>query len=237
MTWIHRDGCSKKCIKRVKVIEGWISFRAERMVNQYIYIYGIFFFFFVQMWLISVQAPAFMYLDGAIPFPTLPLFLFSSLFAPASLPIMLPAVICSSCGPERSAPANQRLQERCGPFHYGSTCALYTIWDRIWAFCFYTRLHLQLKAVPRRPIRGQRGGKKKKNQLHNRRPADSKHRPMFYLKPSLRFIRLNTNWKRNWAGTLAAWLKSHWSVLKSSISWSDELKNMYFSWMETDPAC
>lgn len=77
-----------------------------------------------------------MYLDGAIPFPTLPLFLFSSLFAPASLPIMLPAVICSSCRPERSAPANQRLRERCGPFHYGSTCALYTIWDMGFLFLY-----------------------------------------------------------------------------------------------------
>lgn len=92
--------------------------------------------FFVQMWLISVQAPAFMYLDGAIPFPTLPLFLFSSLFAPASLAIMLPAVICSSCRPEHSAPANQRLRERCGLFHYGSTCALYTIWDMGFLFLY-----------------------------------------------------------------------------------------------------
>lgn len=146
-----------------------------------------------------------MYLDGAIPFPTLPLFLFSSLFAPASLPIMLPAVICSSCRPERSAPANQRLQERRGPFHYGSTCALYTIWDMGFLFLYPASPAAEGSAEAPDTRTAGGGG----NQFHNRRPADSKHRRVFYLKPSLRFIRLNTNWKRNRAGTLAGWLKSH----------------------------
>lgn len=122
--------------------------------------------------------------------PPSPLFLFFPLFVPASLPIMLPAVIRSSCRPEHSAAANQRLQGRFGPFHYASACASYAIWDTGFLF-----LYPASPAAEGSAEASNAGGKKKKINYTTEGLQIPNPCERFILEPSRCFINFNTNWK------------------------------------------
>lgn len=152
-------------------------------------------------------------------------FLFFLLFATASLPIT--AIICSSCRRRRSHASQSEAAKRFGPFHYGGTCALYTIWDMGFLFLYPASPAASggTGASDTRPV----GGKKKINYTTESLQIFQQRR-VFYLKPSLRFISLNTNSEWSWDGRMVGGPRSHSSVLRSSIRWWNERKKNFFIW-------